>query len=61
MTIPCSPDTWQKSSYSSTQTNCVEVRRSIDTTAMRDTKNRTAGHLTVPAAAWTAFLKRATR
>ncbi|MEV4596239.1 DUF397 domain-containing protein [Amycolatopsis sp. NPDC049253] len=48
---------WSKSSYSSTQANCVEVTAtpSIEI-GVRDTKDRGAGHLTVSAEAWTAFL-----
>ncbi|WP_432857246.1 DUF397 domain-containing protein [Amycolatopsis sp. CA-161197] len=48
---------WSKSSYSTTQANCVEVTAtpSIEI-GVRDTKDRGAGHLTVSAEAWTAFL-----
>ncbi|MEV6896985.1 DUF397 domain-containing protein [Amycolatopsis sp. NPDC051372] len=48
---------WNKSSHSSTQANCVEViaTPSVEI-GVRDTKDRGAGHLTVSAEAWTAFL-----
>ncbi|MGW4483945.1 DUF397 domain-containing protein [Amycolatopsis sp. NPDC004368] len=51
---------WNKSSYSTTEANCVEVTAtpSIEI-GVRDTKDRGAGHLTVSAEAWTAFLARA--
>ncbi|WP_200876341.1 DUF397 domain-containing protein [Amycolatopsis rifamycinica] len=44
---------WRKSSYSGGQSNCVEVRlaRAV---AVRDTKAREHGHLTVSRAAWVA-------
>ncbi|MQA10236.1 MAG: DUF397 domain-containing protein [Pseudonocardiaceae bacterium] len=47
--------TWRKSSFSGGGNNCVEVRLS-PAVGVRDSKNRTAGHLTVDAAEWTAFL-----
>ncbi|MEU4671850.1 DUF397 domain-containing protein [Amycolatopsis sp. NPDC023774] len=48
---------WNKSSFSPDQGNCVEVTAtpSIEI-GVRDTKDRGAGHLTVSAEAWTAFL-----
>ena len=48
---------WRKSSYSNGGANaCVEVGTSIDRVAVRDTRDRGGVTLTVPAAAWTAFL-----
>jgi Domain of unknown function (DUF397) len=48
---------WRKSSYSSgAQSQCVEVAVSQGTTLVRDTTDRGRVTLTVPAAAWTAFL-----
>ncbi|WIX83824.1 DUF397 domain-containing protein [Amycolatopsis carbonis] len=48
---------WNKSSYSTTQANCVEVTATpAIEIGVRDTKDRGAGHLTVSAQAWTAFL-----
>ena len=52
------PDTapWRKSSYSGGgNTQCVEVAPRDASVGVRDTKNRSAGHLTVPRAAWRAF------
>ncbi|QRP45226.1 DUF397 domain-containing protein [Amycolatopsis sp. FDAARGOS 1241] len=54
---------WRKSSYSSNQANCVEVAAAPDLASasvmvgIRDTKDRAAGHLSVPAAGWVAFLQ----
>ncbi|ONI77257.1 DUF397 domain-containing protein [Actinosynnema sp. ALI-1.44] len=49
---------WFKSSYSGAGTdNCVEVRISDYTASVRDTKNRTAGTLDLPATAWRQFLR----
>ncbi|MDS1268715.1 DUF397 domain-containing protein [Lipingzhangella sp. LS1_29] len=51
---------WHKSSYSSNGgPECVEVRRmhvAAAPVALRDSKNRGAGHLTLPTHEWTAFL-----
>jgi hypothetical protein len=44
--------TWRKSSYSATQTDCVEVGRSV---GIRDSKAPTT-HLSVSAKSWSAFL-----
>ncbi|WP_084628328.1 DUF397 domain-containing protein [Amycolatopsis nigrescens] len=56
---------WRKSSYSgasSGSTNdCVEVRIDTRGAAVRDTKDRPAGHIEVGPAAWRAFLERAAR
>ncbi|TQN33554.1 uncharacterized protein DUF397 [Haloactinospora alba] len=48
---------FHKSSYSSaTQENCVEVAEG-PVTAVRDTQNRDAGHLSFSATEWKAFLE----
>ncbi|MGW5876586.1 DUF397 domain-containing protein [Nocardiopsis terrae] len=49
--------TWHKSTYSDGGSNCVEVRGSASGAAVRDTQNRELGHLSVPPAEWTAFLR----
>ncbi|MEU6130171.1 DUF397 domain-containing protein [Saccharopolyspora sp. NPDC047091] len=55
--MPSSPSTnWRKSNYSSAQTNCVEVGRSGDLAAVRDSKDRSAGHLAVHPDRWSSFL-----
>ncbi|TQN30412.1 uncharacterized protein DUF397 [Haloactinospora alba] len=46
---------WHKSSYSNGGTNCVEVAEG-PVTAVRDTQNREAGHLSFSATEWKAFL-----
>ncbi|MEB3371172.1 DUF397 domain-containing protein [Saccharopolyspora mangrovi] len=47
---------WRKSSYSGTQSNCVEVGRGRDAVGIRDTKNREAGHLAVPVSRFQDFI-----
>ncbi|TDQ52198.1 DUF397 domain-containing protein [Actinorugispora endophytica] len=48
---------WRKSSYSGTNTNCVECARlPRSATAVRDSKHPDAGHLAFTAAEWSAFL-----
>ncbi|SFT75727.1 protein of unknown function [Actinopolyspora lacussalsi subsp. righensis] len=50
------PRDWRKSTRSTNTSNCVEVGRLTNGAAVRDTKNRTAGHLTTTQAQWTAFI-----
>ncbi|RSM39825.1 DUF397 domain-containing protein [Amycolatopsis balhimycina DSM 5908] len=53
---------WRKSSYSTNDSNCVEVATSTaGTVGIRDTKDREGGHLAVPVSAWAAFLNSAAR
>jgi hypothetical protein len=54
MTTPRDPDKWRKSSFSSTETNCVEVAYS-KAIEVRDTKDRDGGQLAVTTAAWRSF------
>jgi hypothetical protein len=47
---------WRKSSHSSSQANCIEVAFPDAAVAIRDSKNREAGEVVVPAVAWTTLL-----
>ncbi|HEX5405497.1 MAG TPA: DUF397 domain-containing protein [Pseudonocardiaceae bacterium] len=47
---------WRKSSYSGSESNCVEVAFVGDRVAARDSKNPTGPALTFTPTAWTAFL-----
>ena len=50
---------WRKSSYSGANGGqCVEVRNSSGTVLVRDTENREGFTLSVPADAWTAFVRK---
>ncbi|WP_306369950.1 DUF397 domain-containing protein [Nocardiopsis sp. CC223A] len=52
------PPNFRKSSYSSTDRDCVEVADlSTGGAAVRDTQNREAGHLAIPAGEWSALLR----
>ncbi|QYN23061.1 DUF397 domain-containing protein [Amycolatopsis sp. DSM 110486] len=48
---------WRKSTYSSNGDGCVEVATGHEV-LVRDTKDREAGHITVPAVAWQELLSR---
>lgn len=61
MTFDPNATLWRKSSYSTgPDTQCVEVAPCPELVAVRDTKNRKAGHFTVSRTAWTAFTDAAT-
>jgi hypothetical protein len=47
---------WRKSSYSGTQSNCVEVAEFDHLVAVRDSKNPAGAALTFSPAAWTSFV-----
>lgn len=48
---------WRKSSRSAAKTDCVEVGCAGNAhAAVRDTKDRSAGHFTVSPRAWGSFL-----
>jgi uncharacterized protein DUF397 len=47
---------WRKSTRSSTNGSCVEVRRSVRTVQVRDTKDRGGPVLAFPEKAWQEFI-----
>ncbi|SFT43900.1 protein of unknown function [Actinopolyspora lacussalsi subsp. righensis] len=51
------PHDWRKSSYSANTSTCVEVGRTTDGAAVRDSKDRTAGHITTTHHQWRTFLQ----
>ncbi|ASU80181.1 DUF397 domain-containing protein [Actinopolyspora erythraea] len=50
------PSNWRKASYSSQETSCVEVGRTPNGAAVRDTKDRAAGYFTATGTQWAAFI-----
>ncbi len=53
---------WHKSSYSGSDgDNCVEVATNPLIIHIRDSKKKAGAHLTVPPAAWSAFIAYASR
>jgi len=46
---------WRTSSYSASNGSCVEIAPLADGTAIRDTKHRDGGMLTVSECAWDMF------
>jgi hypothetical protein len=47
---------WRKSTRSSTNGSCVEVRKSVRTVQVRDTKDRGGPVLAFPERAWQEFI-----
>ncbi|SDP97086.1 protein of unknown function [Actinopolyspora xinjiangensis] len=50
------PQGWRKASYSSRETDCVEVGHTPNGAAVRDTKDRSAGYFTTTGQQWAAFI-----
>lgn len=48
---------WRKSSYSTAESNCVEVGVASEAVGVRDTKDRDGGTVAVPAASWAGFVR----
>jgi hypothetical protein len=49
---------WRKSSWSTSEANCVEVASREALTAVRDSKNPTGPMLAFPVSSWMEFLRR---
>ncbi|MBB6119003.1 DUF397 domain-containing protein [Nocardiopsis algeriensis] len=47
---------WYKSSYSTAQSNCVEVAESVAGNAVRDSRHPEFGHLDFPVGEWFGLL-----
>ncbi|GAA3736956.1 hypothetical protein HDA32_005503 [Spinactinospora alkalitolerans] len=55
--VECASASWARSSYSgATSSNCVEWASLPSSVALRDSKNPEAGHLSLAAPEWSAFL-----
>ena len=52
---------WRTSSYSGNSADCVQVAPALGRVLVRDSKDPDGPALTVPTAAWRAFLTTATR
>nr|WP_116244469.1 DUF397 domain-containing protein [Nocardiopsis sp. FIRDI 009] len=50
-------ENWHKSSYSGARGDCVEVCEAPDAVRMRDTRNRSLGHLAFPGDQWAALVR----
>ncbi len=57
MTAQLRHPAWRKSSYSSSQSNCVEVALGGPAIGVRDSKDPDGPVLAVPSGRWSAFLR----
>jgi hypothetical protein len=55
-TVNCIEVAWRKSSFSGQEVNCVEFAVAEGFAAIRDSKNPTAPHLTLPPTAYAGLL-----
>ncbi|SDK48213.1 protein of unknown function [Actinopolyspora mzabensis] len=56
MNTPHEPNNWRKSTRSQNTSHCVEIGRTTDGAAVRDSKDRAAGHITTTHRQWHDFL-----
>ncbi|GAA3752554.1 hypothetical protein HDA32_004534 [Spinactinospora alkalitolerans] len=54
--VECASVAWTKSSHSHGNADCVECAPLPTFIALRDSQNPSHGHLSLPAAEWSAFL-----
>ncbi|MEU4762227.1 DUF397 domain-containing protein [Actinosynnema sp. NPDC023794] len=54
--MPDQQGQWRKSTYSSTNPDCVELAVTPESTAVRDSKQPAAGELSFPRESFAAFL-----
>jgi hypothetical protein len=52
---------WRKSTYSNSNSNCVEVANQLGLVGVRDSKNPVGPRLAVSASTWRAFTRRIKR
>jgi hypothetical protein len=52
---------WRKSTYSNSNSNCIEIASRPGIAAVRDSKDATGPRLSVPASTWRAFTHRVKR
>lgn len=57
MTAQLRHPAWRKSSYSTSQANCVQVALGAPTIGVRDSKDPDGPVLAVPSGRWSAFLR----
>ncbi|MFI6584871.1 DUF397 domain-containing protein [Embleya sp. NPDC050493] len=48
---------WRKSTHSGGNSECVEAAGLLDQVGVRDTKDRTIGHIAIPAGSWNHLVR----